>query len=264
MTTYRDDIQNNLLMVLDLAQPTINELTDQYVEKMLNQKHPHICTEFEIECYRIGVVSDLVRAFSRYIKSTDNVDVKSFSTGKGGVITIDCVITRNEIKHNMLTEMIYAGGYNIQQLHYRYISHTDLPASENKDAIQLLQERRNRLTKLQKVNEDIEYTNNWYKRDVDNFNKLKSMSFDEVIENSYVSKTYSGEPNTYENLSDGGKENFHFSPKEYEVYLNNLKAEIWQSHLNKIKDSILKEKTKEYEKQMLRHNTKLKTLLEYF
>jgi len=259
MTTYRDDIQNNLLMVLDLAQPTINELTDQYVEKMLNQKHPHICTEFEIECYRIGVVSDLVRAFSRYIKSTDNVDVKSFSTGKGGVITIDCVITRNEIKHNMLTEMIYAGGYNIQQLHYRYISHTDLSASENKNAIQLLQERRNRLTKLQKVNEDIEYTNNWYKRDVDNFNKLKSMSFDEVIENSYL-----GENHTYSELSDGGKENFHFNPKEYEVYLNNLKDEIWQSHLNKIKDSILKEKTKEYEKQMLRHNTKLKALLEYF
>jgi len=260
MTTYRDDVQENLLKVLDLAQPTIDELVEKHIEYMLNQKYPHVCSKFDIECYRIAVVSDLVRAFSRYIKSSDKVDVKSFRVGNGGAITIDCIVIRDDEKHNMSTEMIYAGGYNIQQLHYRYISHTGLTASENKTAIELLQIRRNKLTKLQKANEDIEYTNNWYKRDVDNFNKLKSMSFDEVIENSYLGKTYGGKPNTYENLSDGGKENFHFNKIEFDAYLDNLKDEVWKSHLNKIKDSVLKEKTKEYEKQMLRHNTKLKAL----
>jgi len=256
METYRDDVQENLLKVLDLAQPTINDLIERHIQNMLKQKHPHICSKFEIECYEIAVVSDLVRAFSRYIIKTDEVTVKSFSVGNSGTITIDCIIERSGIKYPMTTEMIYAGGYNIQQLHYRYISHTKLSANVNKDAIALLQVRRNKLTKKQKISEDIEYTERWYKRDVDNFNKLKSMSFDEVIKNSYLGE----HERTYENLSDGGKENFHFNQKEYEDYLNNLKNEIWESHLLKIKDSVLKENTKEYEKQILRHNTKLKAL----
>ena len=182
--------------------------------------------------YKIGLLIDLVKAFSRYIKPTDKVQVKSFEIGRSGAIEANFIISREGVDHKMYTESIIAGG-DIQKEHYRYISHTDLPSSENKDAFAKLQEIRNNLTKAERITSDMEYYKNIHKRDSDKFKALKSKTYDQVMNESYL-----GSDRNWSNVSDTVKENFK-DKDDYDKYIKDYRDSKWQSHLDKTKDSLL-------------------------
>ena len=80
--------------------------------------------------YLITNFGKLFSAVSKYIQSGDVLLNSTYlSTAKG--FTISCKVNRDNQEYYFNTDCIYAGGYNIQCLHFRYIVKTKLPSISN-------------------------------------------------------------------------------------------------------------------------------------
>lgn len=80
--------------------------------------------------YLITNFGKLFSAVSKYIQSGDVLLNSTYlSTPKG--FTISCKVSRDNQEYYFDTDCIYAGGYNIQCLHFRYIVKTKLPSISN-------------------------------------------------------------------------------------------------------------------------------------
>ena len=72
----------------------------------------------------------LFSSVSKYVKSGDVLLNSTYlSTAKG--FTISSTVSRDNQEYYFNTDCIYAGGYNIQCLHFRYIVKTKLPSISN-------------------------------------------------------------------------------------------------------------------------------------
>lgn len=80
--------------------------------------------------YLIINFGKLFSAVSKYIQSGDILLNSTYlATPKG--FTISCKVSRDNQEYYFDTDCIYAGGYNIQCLHFRYIVKTKLPSISN-------------------------------------------------------------------------------------------------------------------------------------
>lgn len=244
-------VQTNFSTLMAEAQPFIDQRVEEYVSYMKSTGRP--ADAFDIKYYKIGITIDMVKAFARYIKQTDKVIVNEFSMARNGSISVYLNVERSGEVYSMLTEAIIAGGYNIQCAHYRYITHTCLPSRDSKDAISLLQAERNRMTKEQRILEDMKYAKQIHLRDLLEHGRLIAMTPTEVLTEHEYDK-YTG----YDGLNDGGKKNFNYSRLEFEIWLRAQKEKTWKSHLNYI--TPVKEINKTYERTMKRLNTRLNNL----
>lgn len=102
---------------------------------------------------------DLIRSIEKYTKPTDLLISMDVKTGIKGNIEISSVIERDGNQYTLFTEAIYAGGYNIQVLHYRYRTSTDLPITGESSISGQIKERMKRLSKVQKLEKDVESFN---------------------------------------------------------------------------------------------------------
>lgn len=250
--SYRWKVQENLQSVLNQAEPFLNERVEKYVEHEA-QKGKEV-TERDKEFFKLNITIDLVKAFSRYIKPNDQVEVLSFRRGRGGATEAVLQITRDGVKYKMSTEMIIASGA-IQHAHYRYISHTTLSASENKSAYDKLVAERNKMTKQQKIEADIRYAKHIYDRDIASFNALKAKTYEEVLEDRFVGLNW-----TYESMNAGGKANFDNDPNQFAAYIEKRRRDVWQDHLDRTKDSVLRKIHSEYSIKINRLQGKLNEL----
>lgn len=71
-------------------------------------------------------IGDFTRAMMRVIKASDKL-VEAQLRAFTGKMTGDIKIKREGVVYNINTQLISAGGYNIQRYHYRYLIKTDLP-----------------------------------------------------------------------------------------------------------------------------------------
>lgn len=90
----------------------------EYVEGMFNRK---------IEDYKKSLVFDMIKSLSKNLIVGDESIGEIYLTRKAGSIELSTIIKRDGVQYPFSTEMILAGGYNIQCLHYRYITRTNLP-----------------------------------------------------------------------------------------------------------------------------------------
>jgi hypothetical protein len=162
-----DDLLNELLekggkiggaldVILEEIKPFQEKLTQKYIENMAQQHPDIVLTSWDIEMYRLSLVMGLVKAVGNYLEDTDVV--KNIKTSElGDSIVISCIIERNGTDHKFSTEAILAGGYNIQQLHYRYLVHTKLPHKHTNTAYNNLNEQYKKLTKAQKIKLEISH-----------------------------------------------------------------------------------------------------------
>jgi len=88
--------------------------------------------QWMIEDYEYALVSDFIRALARYIKTTDSLI--SFEVTNAVPVTLSGEIEREGQRFTFDTDIIPAGGYNIQRFHYRYITKTELPSMEESAA----------------------------------------------------------------------------------------------------------------------------------
>lgn len=144
--------------IIKAVQPVILKMLDgAYDDYEKNYNHPP--SKSYAEYIKLMIMRDLVRSFETYVLPTDKVVSAKGSGSPKGSLEIDAIIERDGKTYKLETEVIYAGGHNIQRLHYRYITKTNLPKSNNFDMTKGIETKLKRFSKLEKIQNEIDTLN---------------------------------------------------------------------------------------------------------
>jgi polyhydroxyalkanoate synthesis regulator phasin len=142
--------------LLNELQPTIDKMVEASI-KALEKKDPEFnATKLDREYIELGIIYDMLSALERYTKPTDKLISVSASGSSSGSMTINVVLERDGVQETLRTEVIFAGGYNIQRLHYRYLVKTSLPKNNATPEADAVKDKIKRMTKLQKYQAEID------------------------------------------------------------------------------------------------------------
>lgn len=143
-----------------------NESTEEQRKELKMNFEPKPITPREEEHIRLALTYDLAKSLTKNIKEDDNVQNIQFHNSKG-VIKITASVEREGNTYHYETEMIYAGGYNIQQLHYRYITKTNLPKNTDLSILEMIKKEMSKMKTQDRIQEEIirleKYKANWEK-----------------------------------------------------------------------------------------------------
>jgi hypothetical protein len=155
-------------LLIDL-QPKIEELIEKQKELVIKTTteafgKPMPMTESDIQLYEAGLIFKMVQSFNKFIKNTDELYDVSVNK-RGGLFEVNSKVKRDGRTYRFDTELIGAGGYNIQEYHYRYIIKTDLPSSNENSAVENIKAKMGVLKKIRTIDEDIARYTNRVKKD---------------------------------------------------------------------------------------------------
>jgi len=146
---------NIVNVILDKLEPTILEMVNE-TEAWFEEKFKKQFTDFDREMARLNLTLDMVKAVEKYTNPSDSLLSIEVNTSVKGNIEITAQIERDGITYNLSTEAIYAGGYNIQRLHYRYITRTNIPRTGASTISKEFSEKIKRMSRIERLNKDIE------------------------------------------------------------------------------------------------------------
>jgi len=218
-------------------------------------------TEFDREFLEIVLLSDLMKAIGNYLKPTDKIkDVKTNKDRTG--ITISTIIYRDDEEFPFHTDVIVAGGYNIQTAHYRYLVKTKIRKESNNPEYDKYKEKIKKLSKIERLNHDMKYllqVKERYESEYQDFLRKQKLTDDEALKELIAEeKSKDGESYTEKTISiswdeivkrgadknyDYSKEKFLKSTKEYldgKVSSYKKRNESSLSNLKKIEKDIEK------------------------
>jgi hypothetical protein len=184
-------------------------------------------TEYDREYTRLLVTVDLIKSIEKYTLPTDELIEITTSGVRSGSVTIDAVIERDGVQYPLSTEVIYAGGYNIQRLHYRYITKTTLPKTGSTTETQKYTERLKKLSKLEKLNSELNQYQIRYQNNLDAIESAKSKSESDIWKEIRSAKEYREWPSWAEIVRRGADKNYDYSEDLY----NQEREESLQSNL---------------------------------
>lgn len=157
--TYQDWLTESKRSITDLVleriEPTIIGLL-KTASTAYQDKFKREMTAWELKLTRLEITYDLLRSVESYLKPTDElVNISSTSSIKGSV-KIVAEIQRDGQLYSLTTDVIYAGGYNVQRLHYRYITKTALPRLRETPEADEVKREIKRLTRGERIKADID------------------------------------------------------------------------------------------------------------
>jgi hypothetical protein len=154
-TLLREATASPLLdAVLEKAAPLIQSMMVQ-AERFQVEQTGRPFTKFDEQWYRTSITYDLVDAIERYTKPTDQLVSYQDDKSAKGNIEINIVLDRDGKQYPLRTEVIYAGGYNIQKLHFRYITKTSLPKHGLTPTAAAYKEKMKSMNKIEKMQEEL-------------------------------------------------------------------------------------------------------------
>jgi len=211
----------------DAVKNSVEYLQNIYDERGSGQK----ITASEAEFIRLNVIADMSIALSKYIKPTDTlVEVKKRGMA-GGSIEIAMIVSRDGKNHQLNTDMIQAGGHNIQTLHYRYLTKTDLKPLNDDNVKKAYKDKINKLTKAEKLLFEIK---NYEKRIQEANDKLKiesSKTEEQILQEHDGYKKYS--KTTWKDIVErGADKNFDYKEENYNKNQEEYKQSILNFHKN--------------------------------
>jgi hypothetical protein len=173
--------QNNIVnIILEALEPTIVEMVAA-TEKWFVETFKQEFTKYDRESARINLIYDMVKSIESYTMPTDSLITLNVRKSAKGNIEISSQIQREGIAYIFSTEAIYAGGHNIQRLHYRYIVKTDLPKTGATEITKEYSEKIKKMSKLEKLNKEIQDYELRLKRTVEDFESNSKLTDTEII-----------------------------------------------------------------------------------
>lgn len=145
---------NIVNVILNKLEPTISEMVSQ-TEAWFEEKFKQDFTDFDREMARLNLTFDMVKAVETYTNPSDTLLSIKVDTSIKNNIEITAQIKRDGVTYNFSTEAIYAGGYNIQRLHYRYITRTNIPKTGSSTISKEYSEKIKRMNRIERLNKDI-------------------------------------------------------------------------------------------------------------
>ena len=145
---------NIVNVILNKLEPTIFEMVSQ-TEAWFEEKFKQDFTDFDREMARLNLTFDMVKAIETYTNPSDTLLSIDVDTSIKNNIEITAQIERDGVTYNFSTEAIYAGGYNIQRLHYRYITRTNIPKTGSSTISKEYSEKIKRMNRIERLNKDI-------------------------------------------------------------------------------------------------------------
>ena len=141
--------------IMDQLEPTIDKMVEQSKESYEGEDG-RVMSKWLEQITRMQITYDLLRSIEVYTQPTDKlISLKASGSPKGSIV-INAVIQRDVRDYGLSTDVIYAGGYNIQRLHYRYLTKTGLPKTGSSAEADKIKMEIKRLTKGEKLNAEID------------------------------------------------------------------------------------------------------------
>lgn len=247
-------------IILDSLELTIQELINKTEESYI-QKYDKTFSEYEREITRLTIIYDMVKSIEKYTLPSDSLISINTSVSRKGNLAISAKIQREESTYYLNTEVIVAGGYNIQIAHYRYITSTDLPQTGNTIITKEYSDRIKKMSKIEKLNAEIESYKKRIKVNNDKVEEASKLTDDEIFAKmKSMNDTYDW-PSWDEIVKRGASVNYNNSKAEYEMAIE-------KSRINKIafyKTINIEgpsQNTKELQKQITKLENKIKQAID--
>ena len=181
----------------DITARIIESEKKEYLKKM--GRELIITPHFE-KMIRLSLVIDLMKALQNYVLPTDELENMGWYEGPKG-IEIHANINRNGEKHYFLTEAITAGGYNIQRLHYRYLTKTKMPRVFGNLAAEYVEEQK-KMNKIERLENELKGLTNRLEEKQNEVNTYSAMNREELIEAMKDDKMYGWRYESWEKRGD--------------------------------------------------------------
>jgi hypothetical protein len=154
LTTLLKEIQGKIIdQLITKVDPIVKDMVQKAKEKALEKDEKF--TKLDEEYYYWMLLMDMVRSFETYTLPTDTLRSFEVNGSVKGSLIINATIERDGVSYPLTTEVIYAGGSNIQRLHYRYLTKTKLPKQPSTPEADAIKMKLKGMTKVQKYQEEI-------------------------------------------------------------------------------------------------------------
>lgn len=245
--------QDNIVnVILDSLEPTIIEMVAA-TEKWFVEKFEQEFTKYDRELARLNLIFDMVKAVETYTQPTDSLLSLNVSKSAKGNIEISAQIQRDGTTYIFNTEAIYAGGHNIQRLHYRYIVKTNIPKTGVSTITKEYTDKIKKMSKLEKINKEIlHFQSRLEKNNSEIYINSKKSDKDiiEIISEVGYGRTSNGGwyasqlmRSDWNKLEDNQKERFNNSESEFNTYQDEMTQNgisAWKSRNIKWKEEDVK------------------------
>jgi len=167
--------------ILLALEDDIQSLINKY-EEVFQKTYERPMSQYDKEHARLIITFDMIKSIEVYTLPTDILVSISSSVSHKGNLEISAIINRDGQNFNLNTEVIYVGGYNIVRLHYRYITKTNLPKTNSNKLTNEYSEKIKKLSKLEKMNKEIESYRNRIKYNDEKIATNSKLSDEEIFD----------------------------------------------------------------------------------